>query len=257
MNPHGPDLVARPVPRSWLDPHVADAGRLDRLLADKDLADRLAAAGYVGREWDYVATELIKYGYAVLIAWMRNGTIWRRPKDKGIAGLPSPSPWEWNDETWNDLAGATLVIAVEKFRDTVLATGRWNPNGGASLKTFFIGQCLFRFPNPYRSWHTTVTTRQQHEVQDDLASWKQTTPATRSPEHDVVQRDDIARGLAALDDRTRDTLLLLEQGYDQTEVATRMGTTRKAVEMIVRRHRARLGRPSPPPTQGRRHGAAS
>ncbi len=82
MNPHGPDLVARPVPRSWLDPHVADAGRLDRLLADKDLADRLAAAGYVGREWDYVATELIKYGYAVLIAWMRNGTIWRRPKDK-------------------------------------------------------------------------------------------------------------------------------------------------------------------------------
>ena len=142
------------------------------------------------------------------------------------------------------------MIAVEKFRDTVLATGRWNPDGGASLKTFFIGQCLFRFPNPYyRSWHTAITGRQQ-EAPDDLAGWKQADPTTRSPEHDLVQREDIARGLADLDDRTRAALLLLDQGFDQTEVAARMGTTRKAVEMIVRRHRARLDQPRRHPTRG-------
>lgn len=256
MDPTKRDALARPVPRAWLDPHVADATRLDRLLADRHLADRLAATGYMGRDWDYVAAELIKYGYAVLISWMRSGVIWRRLADKNITGLPTPPPWEWHDETWNDLAGSTLVIAVEKFRDTVLAPGRWNPDRGASLKTFFIGQCLFRFPNPYRSWHTAVTARQR-EVPDDLAGWRQADPTTRSPEQDLVQREDIARGLADLDDRTREALLLLEQGFDQTEVADRMGSTRKAVEMIVRRHRTRLNPPPRHPTQGRRHGAAS
>jgi hypothetical protein len=180
MGPTEHGAVPRPVPRVWLDPHVVDAARLDRLLADRDLVERLAAAGYVGREWDYVAAELIKYGYAVLIAWMRSGVIWRRLADKNIAGLPAPPPWEWNEETWNDLAGATLVIAVEKFRDTVLASGRWKPDGGASLKTFFIGQCLFRFPNPYRSWHTAVTARQR-EAPDDLTGWKQAGPTIHSP----------------------------------------------------------------------------
>lgn len=260
MDPTEHDALPRPVPRAWLDPHVADPSRLDRLLADRDLAARVAAAGYTGRDWDYVAGELIKYGYAVLVAWMRNGTIWRRLADKGCGGLPTPPSWEWNEEAWYDLAGSTLVIAVEKFRDTVLAAGRWDPDRGASLKTFFIGQCLFRFANPYRSWHTAVTARQR-EVPDDLAGWRQGDPAARSPEQDLVRREDLARGLANLDDRTRETLLLLDQGYDQTEVADRMGTTRKAVEMIVRRHRARLDQtphhPSRHPRSGRRHGAAS
>ena len=277
MEPTGHSAaVARPVPRAWLGPHVVEAGRLDRLLADRELAERLHAAGYVGRDWDYFAAELIKYGYAVLVAWMRDGLIWSRLAAKGIGGLPAPPPWEWHGETWNDLAGDTLVIAVPKFRDTILATGRWNPDGRASLKTFFIGHCLFRFPNPYRSWHTAVTARQQ-EIPDDLAGWREADPTGPGPEHDLVQRDELTRGLAALDDRTRVALVLLDQGYDQAEVADRMGTTRKAVEMIVRRHRGRLETarldtarrpPEPGPAasgpaaadstrRGRRHGAAS
>ena len=264
--------VARPVPRTWLEPHGADGARLDRLLADRELAERLRAAGYVGRDWDYFAAELIKYGYAVLIAWMRDGVIWRRLAARNIGGLPTPPPWQWHLETWTDLASDVLMSAVPKFRDTVLATGRWDPDGRASLKTFFIGHCLIRFPNPYRSWHTTVTAR-AGEVPDDLAGWRQADPADPGPEHDLVRREDLAHGLAALDDRTRETLVLLDQGYDQTEVADRMGTSRKAVEMIVRRHRARLDQvrnPTTPqsttPTQptarhrrtrGGRHDAAS
>lgn len=73
-------------------------------------------------------------------------------------------------------------------------------------------------PQPLPQLAPAVTARQR-EAPDDLAGWKQADPTTRSPEHDLVQRKDIARGLADLDDRTRETLLLLDQGYDQTEVA--------------------------------------
>ena len=239
--------MARPVPRTWLEPHGADAARLDRLIADRELAERLHAAGYVGRDWDYFAAELIKYGYAVLIAWMRDGVIWRRLATRNIGGLPTPPPWEWHLETWTDLASDVLISAVPKFRDTVLATGRWDPNGRASLKTFFIGHCLIRFPNPYRSWHTAVTARNL-EVPDDIDSWRHADPTGAGPEHDLVRREDLAHGLATLDDRTREALVLLDQGYDQAEVADRIGTSRKAVEMIVRRHRARLDRARPDPT---------
>jgi hypothetical protein len=252
--------VARPVPRAWLDPHVVDAKRLDRLLADRELVDQLRAAGYTGPDWDYVAGVLIKYGYAVLISWMRQGVIWRRLADKGRGGLPTPPHWEWNDDTWNELAGTTLVVALQKFRDNVLVPGRWNPDRGASLKTFFIGQCLFCFPNPYRSWHTAVTAR-QCEAPDDLSGWSQHTPSTRGPEEDLIIREAISDGLAGLDERTGEILVLLDQGYDQTEVADRIGTTRKAVEMIVRRHRSRAGNPTSSTlhrTRGRgQHGAAS
>jgi DNA-binding CsgD family transcriptional regulator len=242
MTPPDPDgAPARPVPRKWLAPHAADSTRLDRLCADAELAERLHRARYRGRDWNYFVTELIKYGYAVLISWMRSGLIWRRLADRNIGGLPAPPAWEWHNEAWNEIAGMTMVVAVEKFRDTVLIAGRWNPQRGASLKTYFIGQCLFRFPNVYRAWRTSVLTHQA-EIPEELQPWQLATPTTSSPERQLIDRDEIDRELGELDDRTRAVLLLLEQGYDQAETAARLGTTRKSIEMVVRRHRARAQR---------------
>lgn len=248
MDPTGRDgSVALPVPRAWLDPHVVDATRLDRLCADAELVQRLRDAGYTGRDWDYFVTELLKYGYVVLVSWMRSGVIWVRLRDRGIGGLPTPPEWEWQHDTWQDLAGDTLVIAIEKFRDTVLIPGRWDPQGRASLKTFFIGQCIFRFPNVYRSWHTAASSRQA-ERPTNTEEWLRGRAGAEDPERDLVQHDEITRGLTELDDRTRTVLLLLDQDYTQTEVAAQLGVSRKAVEMIVRHHRNR---------EGKRHGRAS
>jgi hypothetical protein len=33
-----------------------------------------------------------------------------------------------------------------------LLANRWDPKKGASIKTFFIGQCLIRFVNVYNRW---------------------------------------------------------------------------------------------------------
>jgi hypothetical protein len=252
MNPTDPEnRFARPVPREWLAPHIVDSERLDRLCADAQLAERLHEAGYQGKEWVYFCTELIKYGYAVLIGWMRNGLIWRRLQDRGMGGLPQPLTWEWTDEAWNELAGMTLAIAVEKFRDSVLLPGKWDSAKGASLKTYFIGQALFRFPNVYRSWHHAVG---QHAVEtpDEVLPWERHLPAVASSEEQVVVQDEIVRGLNGLDARTRAVLLLLDKGYQQAEVAAQLGITRKAVENVVRRHQVRQER-----RRGGDHGQAS
>lgn len=230
--------VARPVPREWLAPYAADAAHLDRLCADVELTEQMRQANYQGRDWDYVAEELIKYGYAVLIGWMRSGVIWKRLADYNIRGLPAPPARQWDDEAWQELADFTMAIGVEKFRDTVLIPGRWDPRKRASLKTFFIGQCLFRFPNVYRSWYRNLTASEE-EIPAEASLLDFACGGVAGPERQVVLQEQVARELAGLDDRTRTVLVLLEQGYDQSEVAGRLGTTRKSIEMIVRRNRVR------------------
>ena len=46
-------VVARPVPREWLAPYAVNSAELDRMCADLELVERMAADGYTGRQWDY------------------------------------------------------------------------------------------------------------------------------------------------------------------------------------------------------------
>jgi hypothetical protein len=40
------------------------------------------------------------------------------------------------------LANLTVAFALQKFREQVLSPNRWDRTKGATLKTYFIVQCL-------------------------------------------------------------------------------------------------------------------
>lgn len=44
----------------------------------------------------------------------------------------------------------TVVNALGAFLDIALKKGNWSPTKGASLKTYFIGQCKIQFANVYK-----------------------------------------------------------------------------------------------------------
>jgi hypothetical protein len=236
--------AVRPVTRRSLAPFARDAAHLDRLLADTDLFERLRESDFTGPDWDYVAVNaLIRYGKAVLVAWMRSGEIWAQlAQQRGIRGLPEPPTWEWaQPDAWETVADDTLLVAVVKFRDTVLRTGYWTPRGGASLRTFFIGQCLIRFPNVYRSWATEAWARYR-ERPGDAEDWLYALPGDQlGTAARVTLQDQVIRELGDLDERTRRVLQLREAGYDQNEIADQLGLNRKLVENAVARQ-ARRGR---------------
>lgn len=127
------------------------ADRIDRLAADGDLVLTLQLHGYVGPKWDYVATELARYGIAVISGWMRRNLILARCRERGSGGLQDLGRPFDADEI-EEMAGETVGKALYHFRRDVLMRHRWSPSGGASLRTFFIGQCLMRFANIYRRW---------------------------------------------------------------------------------------------------------
>lgn len=243
LEPGYPEIeeVARPVPRPWLQNHQDAAERLDRLLADAKLISHLQWSGFQGADYDWFAEELARYGLAVLRSWMFTGVIFERLKEKGYGPLPPLAASGWDADDRDGLAHLTIALALRKFRETVLIPHRWDHTKGATLKTFFIGQCLMRFPNFYRSWHLEVTERPQHRDLDDIDPGKMVDRV--GVEYRAVQADELTRGLQRLPDhRTRQVLVLLAQGYQQNEIAERLGTTRKAIEGILSRHRKRLQR---------------
>ena len=233
-------LVDRPVPRSWVQEHEAsaEAERLDRLLADAALVSHLQWSEFSGPEYDRFAEELARYGLAVLSAWMYNRTIFERlpARNGGVPPLPESG---WTREDRDELAYETVAIALQKFRDSVLVPHRWDHTKGATLKTFFIGQCLIRFQNVYRAWHLEVTQLARHRVVAEIDP--DGTVDCADVEHAAVQRDELIRGLEQLpDDRTRLVLLMVTRGYPQAAIAEHLGVGVGAVESILSRHRARV-----------------
>jgi hypothetical protein len=149
------DTTADPS-REGLEMFAASAeGRLvrdleSRLAGDIELATRLMFAGYDGLEWIEVANRLAAYGLRVMLAWILDGTVAAHCKGRSLAG-----PWSMRcrDRVEADsLASDTVSTALMHFRDDVLKPGRWSADRGASLSTYFIGQCLIRWSNVFWAW---------------------------------------------------------------------------------------------------------
>lgn len=129
-----------------------------------------------------------------------------------------------------------MVAALPYFRDKVLRTNRWQSSGGASLGTFFIGQCLYQFANIYRS-----------ALRAEIEQIKQATTPVADPTkyvHDVIHgiedtivtRDAVAEAMAQLTTpRARRALFLQSIGYSQSEIAEELGLPggAKAVENLI------------------------
>lgn len=231
--------AARPVPRSWVrEDHRIEADRVDRLLADAELVTRLQLARFEGPDWKKFATELARYGMAVLGSWMYTRTIFARLRARGV-GVPPLPDTGWDYDTRAEIAGLTVAIALRKFRETVLIPNTWDPNRGATLRTFFIGQCLIRFPNVYREWLTESHRWQQLHDQPDEDTWPHTM-ASSNVEREVVGDAGLEELLdEAPDQRTRHLLLRLAEGSSQREIADELDCTVKAVERLLYRHRKR------------------
>jgi DNA-directed RNA polymerase specialized sigma24 family protein len=226
------------------------AQRLQRLVADKELLTALQAQGLQGRDWERFVEVLARYGVDVMRAWVRSGEVFVRCARRGWGQLQAPGDGRpWGRDEAEELALETVAVAIGKFRDTVLATNRWTPEGGATLKTFFVGQCLIRFANVYRRW--LVETRPgvgpdgpacaPIEVLDTAARPRRGAEHG-DPARPVIAALEVARGLEQLDPRTRVVVCGVAEDYSYAEIAAVLGVGRKAVDGLLARHRDRLRR---------------
>ncbi len=226
------------------------ARRLQRLAADKELLEALQRQGLQGRDWDRFVEVLARYGLDVMRAWVRSGEVFAKCLQRGWGSLRAPSDGRpWGMDEAEELALETVAIAIGKYRDTVLATNRWTPEGGATLKTFFVGQCLIRFANVYRRW--LVETRPgvgpdgpacaPIEVLDTSAR-PRASAELGDPSPIVTTKLEVVRGMARLEPRTRGVVWGVTSDYSYAEIAEMLGLDRKTVDNLLDRHRRRCRR---------------
>jgi RNA polymerase sigma factor (sigma-70 family) len=217
--------------------------RRERLAEDADLVTWLALNGFAGADYVRFAYELARYGHAVITAWVRRGLIFGKCRDRGLGGLEEPPPGMMTrPDVAEELANETVAKSLHYFRENVLMRGQWNPNRGASIKSYFIGQCLIRFPNIYRAWLRTEASTNVLLI-DDLAFLDRPSdgPVT-DPADLAVIRQEIDTRLAGLPERTRTIMVMTAAGWTQQEIATRLGTTVKAVERTLNYYRPATAR---------------
>ena len=209
---------------------------MSRLQADTALLERLAAEGFKGRSWDRFVDVLVEYGCAVLTAWTVTGAINGYVARHAQIRLEEP-PAEITQEDAGDLAAETVADALGRFRDRVLAVGRWDPRRGASLATYWIGYCILRFPDVYRRWLTAQSRwhRALQNADGDRAHRSELVPA--DPAQQVVLDEEVSEALASVSvEATRHILQLKATGYSHEEIAELVGCSVKSIESRLARH---------------------
>ena len=229
------------VPESWLlEPDLREqAEHVDRLAADLELVNDLALEGFAGRKWTKFLTELAKYGMAVIGGWIRRRLIFGRCRDRGYGGLPELGR-EFDEEEVEELTDETVGKALYHFREDVLLKQRWDYRRGATLRTFFIGQCLIRFANIYRRWWGNEV-RNHHLLPGDAAVLN--LHGAQDIGSDIRAVDGVLadRLMSTIKDpRVRRAMALTAAGWDQVEIAQELSVSRKAVERMIANERSRL-----------------
>jgi DNA-directed RNA polymerase specialized sigma24 family protein len=226
------------IDESWLEEFDDDQSEyLRRLDTDRSIIDDLAEVGFQGYHYEYFAIELVKYGIAVMTAWTRTGQIFAVMRNKRHVDLARPIGDDLRDQdTARELACETVAYAIKRFREYVLIPNRWDPSKGASIKTYFIGQCLIQFPNVYRRWYGE-TFEPAHLETIDSAVKRQ---GYEHVEQVVTDRLGVSDLLTTVKkDRTKRILILHGAGHSYKEIAARLSITEKTVEMSIRNERNR------------------
>jgi hypothetical protein len=209
------------------------ARRLAVLEADAELVTGLMLRGYAGRPWAKFANALAEYAVEVLRAWIASGAIFAKCRAKGVRGLGALQLHARDDDDAIEIAGMTVAVALVAFREKVLIPGRWRPDRGASLKTFFIGQCLFQFPDAYRQW-----AREMHGVPLDLQANVGDLALVHPPAAPTSVVAELRRHLRVLaHDEAPALNVMVEMGFSHNEIAATTGQTPKAVELKIYRLR--------------------
>jgi DNA-directed RNA polymerase specialized sigma24 family protein len=207
------------------------AEQVDRLAADSALYADLRRQGFTGQDYQYVETVLARYGHAIIAGWLTRRTIEAKCREKKLRHVPNLEEVDLGISDVDEIADETVAEALFYFRDRVLIPGKWEPRRGASLRTFFIGQCLIRFVGVMNRW---LTEQGRDVLGDDTDIRTHEEAAVTDVENDVIHTLAAERALQHVTrEDARVALTMQSRGYSLREIAIGLGRTEKAVESMI------------------------
>lgn len=125
----------------------ADAARynLHQRLEDRALLAELGYETFDGPKYEVFATAPVGYALPVLRSWLRRGLIYQYCAEKGRSVKVTEfqrAHFEADGDDRIEIAIETAARALVSFREHALIQCKWTWEGGATLKTYYIGACL-------------------------------------------------------------------------------------------------------------------
>ncbi|MFH9800446.1 hypothetical protein [Streptomyces virginiae] len=231
--PAGQQAAAKPPKR----------GNPEKLEADRALYARLQQRDFTGWEMDLLREDLWLYGWKCLSAWTQDGTIIEKCGERDIV---VPSRW-FEVETLRrrgDLRDEVVHTSVERavriFTEQYLPAARWDPNKGATMRTYFLRTCMYAFRDAFKDWsysyRRNLFSAAYPLVQADLYSLY----GVGSYEDTTVFQETIQRIMENAGPEVRAICgCIWETKMTHKEIGDELGITSRAVEGHMRRLRAR------------------
>ncbi|MEY2247254.1 hypothetical protein AB8A21_30665 [Streptomyces sp. BF23-18] len=220
--------------------------RAARRVADARIVEILRADNFQGPRYHKVTTRLMEYGWRTISKWTGSGDIFAHARQ---AGRPVPAHMtnpEWDADDRAEVATDTVIAGLDLFLEHGLIRGTWNPAGGASLNTYFVGASIRSFRPVYTRWFRGTQIGQAEldrppgdsdaGPEGDIPDQRATDPFYAAATHDEIKR--ILPYIA--DTKVRKGLALRALGYTQQQAAAKVGLTEKALEGRIGRLRARI-----------------
>ncbi|MFD3427699.1 sigma-70 RNA polymerase sigma factor region 4 domain-containing protein [Nocardia fluminea] len=123
---------------------------VEEALADAEVYEVLLEVDFSGPAWDRFAVDAARYALGVLSAWMSTGQISQEVRAKRIPvslNVNELHRFAVDAELRDEFANIAVAEALRSFRDQGRSGSRWSAQGGASLKTWILGACVFAFVN--------------------------------------------------------------------------------------------------------------
>jgi len=230
------------VPAQLTDEAQRRQKNLERRLADQQLLQVLADCDFTGPRYRWFEEELAAYAVAVLRGWMYSGHVFTLAKAHGYSMNPTEGELEElfrDDDAREELANMTVAMTLSRFKEQALVKGGWRFEGGASLPTYFMGACLYTFPNQFRARRVQRRRWRSAHYREACLLGPAVNP-TSNPAMIVTGDMRVDDAMQRADETTRAILLLTFDGYTQDEIAEALDlASARAVEGHLYRWRVK------------------
>ncbi|MFJ8955286.1 hypothetical protein ACIRO1_34860 [Streptomyces sp. NPDC102381] len=199
------------------------------------MVETLRRHDFEGPAWEVFIGMMQEDAQGIVEAWIRNGTMLSKAKEKGraVTALP-PVLYEAlrRDElARHDLAQDALTAGGRALR-TVLRDGRWDPQQ-SDLKTTFINLVICQFSTVARTWAAS----EEYRTREDATELAPDRPDLEAADQLAAAEDwvDLEAQFSGERETVRAMILLRAMGMAPKDVAAKLDLSYRSAEGIWRR----------------------
>jgi DNA-binding CsgD family transcriptional regulator len=227
--------------------HSSGRGADQARLSDIELIERVRAAGPGSAEAKFLSDVLLEQGLDVLRKLNGAKKLISEAQGK-LRGTMPPLPKNWSSVA-DSIIYLAVSIAVKRFMQALFDNSKssWQPNGEASLRTYFVNGCLLSFTEVYRKDHAESNSGEilcadvHEEIGSDREDRRARRRATDDPESRAIDADRLRRVAPQLTDQEKKFVVARAEGSTCSEIGDANGMTGDAVSSKLGRMRNRIG----------------